>query len=203
MAHQDFCAYSFDTALVPVVWCVCGVKLRPFCLGHYLLLKHIHNPMMDDDETEATMEQTLLWFFETLLLCAATYEDGLSILGDDELHKETMGEFTENLNDNMKAEPGWNIFDKLRLFREYIAYYMQFPWYTEERESKNVTPSGTDWTQNLYVTFKKLGYTESQILNMPMRKLFYEWCSFAEGEGAIKVMNKMDVEMLARARGLI
>jgi len=115
-----------------------------------------------------------------------------------------LDKFTENLQRNMVVECStWNIFSKLALFREYIAYYMQFPWYTEERKSKPSTPSGTDWTQNLYVTFKKLGYSESQILNMPMRKLFFEWCSFAEGEGAIKVMNKFDVEMLARAKGLI
>jgi hypothetical protein len=37
-------------------------------------------------------------------------------------------------------------------------------------------------------------------ININLRKLFYQWCSYAEAEGAIKVMNKVDLDGLARLK---
>ena len=200
---KDFTAYHFETAVLPPKWSICGVELRPFSLGQFVLLKYIHCPMLDD-EAEATLENTLAWFFETLLICAATYEDSVAMLNDEALHKKTMDEFTANLLKNIKADPGWNIYEKLRAFREYVDYHMTIPFYTEERTQKdNGAPSGTDWMQNLFLTFKKFGYSESEIFNMSMRQIFYIWCSEAEMQGAIKVMNCLDLSNLARQKGLL
>lgn len=125
------------------------------------------------------------------------------MLADDSLHKELLQDFTKNLQKNMKAEKDWNIFSKLALFKEYLNYYMDVPVYNEEHETKAPIPSGTDWKQNIFLIFKKLGYKESDILNMNFKRLFYEWCSYAESEGAIRTWNKQDLTMLARSKGLL
>jgi hypothetical protein len=160
------------------------------------------NPMIEEKITEASLDVSLFYFFQALLICAASYEDNMELLNDDEKYKSIFDKFQVNLLKNMEQDKGWNIFSKIKMFKEYLNYYMDVPIYTEERESKPTTPSGTDWKQNIYLTFKKLGYQESEILNMNFLKLFYEWCSYAEGEGAIKVMNSMDLYQLNRLKGI-
>jgi hypothetical protein len=213
----DFTAYFFDTALLPPRWNICGVQLRPFCLGHYIILKNIHSPMMSPaDETGSEpsagakrrdVAEDMAWFFQALIICAATYDDNLAILQDEELHKKTMADFADNLKKNMDIDPHWNIYDKLRDFREYVDWHMTVPFFTEEHQARsaaqNTSPSGTDWVQNIYLIFKKFGYNETEILNMNMRQIFYIWCSEAEMQGSIKVFNRMDVEQLARLKGMI
>lgn len=154
---------------------------------------------------EIPMKDSMYWFFQALLICGATYEDNMEILNDERAHKEIADKFSDNLMANIKAaEDGWNIYSQLRAFKEYVDFYFDVPVYNEERtDSKSQTPSGIDWKQSIYFVMKKLGYSESEILNMSFRKLFYEWCSCAEAEGAIKVWNAFDLESLARSKGLI
>ena len=43
----------------------------------------------------------------------------------------------------------------------------------------------------------EFGYSDLEIFNMPMKRLFYEWCSSAEKHGAIRVQNTDEMEALA------
>jgi hypothetical protein len=125
------------------------------------------------------------------------------MLHDSSKFESTVELFNNHLVTQMKNEPGWNLDAKLRLFKEYIHYFMDMPMFTEEGPKDDGTPSGTDWVQNIFVTFKKIGYTESEILNMNMRKLLYEWTSEAESQGAIKVFNCSSLQQYLAAKGLI
>ena len=203
MKQPDFTAYKFGNSLIPIDWYICGVKLRPFCLGHYIILEMIDNPLVAAQIKELPINDILSWFFSALLVCAATYEDNIETLNNDVKHKELFDQFCIHIKNNMDAEKDWNIFSKLKSFKDYFDYYMDVPIYNEEHKSKDKTPSGNDWRTTIYLTFKKFGYNESEILNMSFKKLFYIWASYAESEGAIKVWNKMDLESLARQKGLI
>jgi hypothetical protein len=203
MSKVNPTAYYLGEALVPAIWSICGVILKPFCLGHYILLEQIGSPFIAEDPQPLNMNDSLCWLFQALLICATTYEENLKILNDDVLHKQVMAEFVENLHKNMAADVNWNIFQKIAMFKEYAEYYMQMPLYVEEHSKQTAMPSGLDWKQSIYLIFKRLGYGESEILNMSLRKLFYEWTSYAEAEGAIKTMNRQDVQAIARAKGLI
>ena len=198
----DMTAYKYGSALIPPTWTICGVILRPFSMGSFLILESIGNPIIEDKPIEMDMATSMYWFFQALLICASSYDENIRVLGNEELHMKTFEEFSQNLIKNMDADPEWNIFHKINLFKEYMNYYMDIPIYTEENSKKETTPSGTDWKQNIYLTFKKLGYSEAEILNMNFRKLFYEWCSYAEAEGAIKVWNAMDVFSFKRLKGI-
>lgn len=196
----DFTSYKFADAILPQKFVICGVELRPFCLGHYILLEHIQNPILSLDESASTMEDALYWFFLALMICAVSYDDAVLILNDDKQLAELSRVFFGNLEKQMEIEKGWNFFAKMSLFKDYVKYYMDMPIYTEEISNDQTTPSGTDWKTNIFLIFKKLGYKENEILNMNMKKLFITWASYAEGEGALKVMNRIDLEALARMR---
>jgi len=203
-AKLDYTAYQFDTAILPPKFTICGVRLLPFCLGHFLLLRQLNNPIIEETPKEVTFQDGIYWFFNALLICGLSFEDNIELLCDEKLMEKTYHLFTTNLLKNIESEPSWNLFEKLTLFKSYMNYHMDMPLYTEENKpAKDKAPSGIDWTQNIYVTFKKLGYKESEILNMNFRKLFYEWTSHAESEGAITVWNKQNLDQLARAKGLL
>lgn len=200
---SDPTAYRYCKALIPVNWTICGVVLRPFSLGHFLILEQIQNPIINESERGLNITDGMYWFFQALIVCAQDYKENIYTLSTDETQKEVFDKFTVNLLKNMDCDKSWNIFDKFKLFKEYMAYYMDIPIYSEEKTSNdNKMPSGTDWKQNIYLTFKKLGYSEEEILNMPFKRLFYEWCSHAESEGAIKVMNKYDLDSLNFMKGI-
>ena len=191
---MDATSYSYGNAILPTKFTICGVELRPFCLGHLILLEQLKNPLVREIEIDNSLSEGILHLYTAIIICSMSYEDGVDVLWDDKKFQKIVDQFCTNLLKNLEVE-NWNIFDKLNMFKSYLKYHMDMPIYTEEREN-NSTPSGTDWKQNMFVIFKKLGYRESDILNMNMKKLFFEWCSFAEGEGAIKVINKFDLEQL-------
>lgn len=189
----DFTAYKFSNAVIPIDFIICGVKLKPFSLGHMMILEHIGNPMMSPTTIDVSMVDGLYHFFQSLIVCGQSYEDNLGMFNDEFTYRSTMEQFVSNLKKNMESEKDWNIYTKINLFKTYISFYVDIPKYTHEHEEKPGMPSGTDWKQNIFLCFKKLGYTETEILNMSFKRLFYEWCSYAESEGAIKTWNKLDV----------
>jgi len=203
MPKVDYTAYHFDTALLPVIWTICGVQLKPFSLGHFVILKQLKSPMINEQERDLGIQEGLYWFFNALLVCALSYEDNLELMQNEAEFEKTYKQFTENLLKNIGQEKDWNIFSKLHMFKQYMSYYMEMPIFDEEGKPSEKSPSGIDWIQNIFVTFKKLGYDDIEILNMNFRKLFYEWTSYAEGEGAIRVWNKTNLDQLALARGLL
>ena len=195
---MDLTAYKYSDAILPLKFNICGIELRPLSLGHLMILEKVNNPIIAQEVKEYNMADSLYWFFSALLTCGLSYEDNLIILNDAEKHKSLMDDFTVNLIKNMETDKQWNIYDKLNLYKQYMQYYMDMPIYTEERVSDNKIPSGTDWKQNMFLIFKKLGYGDSEIYNMNLRQLFYTWCSYAESEGGIKVMNKFDLQSMGR-----
>ena len=199
---KDLTSYRFSNAVLPDKFIICGVELKPFCLGHYILLEHIGNPILNPDPVEVPKEDGLYWFFMALIVCSFSYEDAVTLLNDEQLFTEISKSFFDNLMKNMDAEKDWNYFTKINLFKNYLQYYTQMPIYNEENASaESMIASGTDWKTNIYLIFKKMGYDESKILNMNMKKLFFEWCSYAEAEGAIKVWNRVDLEQYKNLKG--
>ena len=195
--------YYFDTALIPPQHIVCGVQLKPFCLGHYMILRQLHNPLISDVERAVTADEGVYWLFHAIITCALSYEDNLEMMQDDAKFKKICNEFSEHLIQNMADDAKWNIPAKLLLFKKYINNHFSMPMYEVEGKHEGKA-SGIDWCQNMFNIFKQhMGYTDTEILNMPFRKLFYLYCSYAEENGALKVFNKTTLRQYATAKGLI
>ena len=192
--------YKYGEAIVPVTYGVCGINLKSFCLGHFILLEKIDSPFISVETKDVDVKTGLPHFFLALLICSLSFEDGLVLLDNAEELQRLSEKFTVNLMKNMMVEPNWNFLSKLNLFKNYLKYHLDMPLYDEKQSTGDDTASGTDWKNSIFIVFKKLGYSESQILNMSLKKLFYEWCSYAENEGAIKVWNKFEYEQFARMK---
>lgn len=157
---------------------------------------------MSKDETALGYQDGVYRFFQALLICALSYEDGCKLLEDTKLFLDEWELFQNNLIENIHREPDWNIYAKLRLFKEYMAYYVDsMPFYevTQKESGAGSSKSGTDWKAAITIIFKKLDYTKSEILNMPLNQMFQEWTANAEAEGQIKVVNKFTADKMKAA----
>ena len=175
---------------------ICGVRLRPFCLGHIILLESLGNPLISPTEMDITLSEGAANFIIALLVCAMTYEDGIEFLTNDKILGKILINFCDNLSKNIEADKNWNLFDKLNLFQKYMATHLDMPFYETITKSATSSPSGSDWKSSIFTIFKKNGYTESEILNMNLKKLFLTWVSFAEEAGTVKMLNKYEADTI-------
>jgi len=199
-------AFYYDTALLPPTFTVCGVALKPFCLGHFLILRQLGSPMNIEKEMPSNLsgEEGLYYLFHAILVCGMSYEENLELLRDDKSFIKIGKQFSKNLLKNIKQDKNWNILHKFRLFKQYIAYFMDGPAWEELGKASKDSPSGSDWCQGLCSILKMhYNYTDTEIMNMSFRQALYLWTSYAEEQGAVKVMNKSSMNMIAKARGLI
>lgn len=189
--------FSYNEAINPRQFIICSLELRPFSLGHYILLEQIESPFITDDpKASVEMDAGMCHFLMCLLVCSQTYEDNVKMLEDRKHLEKVVKEFQKNLFKSMKNDKHWNIYHKLSLFKDYIKFFTEMPVFQVEHENKRV-PSGIDWKQNLFTIAKnEFGYSDSEILNMPLRRLFFEWCSYAEKNGAIRVQNADEMDSL-------
>ena len=191
---------SYADSLFADSFIVAGVKLKPFCLGHILLLESLKNPLIAPDEEQVPMDDAIAHFFLAAIVCSLTYEDAVEMLNDTKLFTNICKLFVANLEKNMEIDKDWNIFSQVALFKTYMSAHLDsMPKYDEVYEDKNSIQSGSDWRAAIFITFKKLGYSQNEILNMSVKRLFAEWVQYAESEGSIKIQNKFQVTMLKDA----
>lgn len=188
-------AYNFVDALKPQTFVICGVELHPFSLGHWMILERLGSPFLSKTPQPFDLESGIGDFFVLLLVCGQTYEDNERMLDDAVLLKTTISALEKHIRKMMKRDKNWNIYSELGWVKRYLSHFINMPNFTNN--SPPSTPSGIDWKQSLYTIMRnEYHYSKSEILNMPLRRVFYEWCSFAEKNGAIQVSNVHELDAL-------
>jgi hypothetical protein len=182
---------DYGSALIPNDVTICGVTLKPFCIGHLMILDELQNPYLGYDAIMVDERVAHYRLYEAILVCGMTYEKGLELVRNKKKWKEEYAKFDKNLMRNIIHSPKWNFFEKKNAFNGYLTYYLQsMPSYTIVQQNENALNSGTDWKTAIAVIFKKMNHTESEFLNMNTRLLFVKWTADAEAEGTIKVFDK-------------
>ena len=194
--QQDLTQIKLSSVLIDQQYCICGILLKPLSLGHVILLEALHNPLVSPEVEDVEQSEGICFFFLALIICSLSYEDGLALLNDTQGLDEISKRFIDNLLLNIKKEPGWNIYSKLALFKQYMSNFLDsMPYYDHLNKQENIS-SGADWKTGILITFKKLGYKDTEILNMSMKQLFNIWANYSESEGQIKIANKYQAKQL-------
>jgi hypothetical protein len=193
--------YSFAEALITPEHVVCSVSLRPFSLGHWTFLDQCESPLLsaelypeevssDPNENYKNCIRHILLF---VIICAHTFEDCKRMVDDAKFFEETKALIEANMCKYIKNTASWNIFIEVNKVREYLNYYIKsMPEFVEK--GPPTPPSGIDWMQNLYAVMKnEYGYSESQIMNMSMRRMYSEWVTFAAKNGAVEVKTQLQI----------
>ena len=200
---DDTKANSFAESLIPPTHIVCGVELRPFSMGHWTFLDSYQSPLLQSelypeevssDDPAENYKNCVRHILLLVLVCGHNYEDNKRLIDEVEFFNSTRTALEDNISDYIRKTKHWNIFIEINKVKEYLNYYINsMPSFVEKGPPS--APSGIDWMQNLYAVMKnEYGYTESQIMNMSMKRMYSEWVTFAAKSGAILVKTKQQID---------
>lgn len=170
---------GYAQATIPEPYRILGLRLRPFSLGHWLLMQRFNCAFIG---TEATDKSDLL---TGVLICSMRYQEFLQFIEQKDFHKQIIkwGKRVGMLD----------LDDRGKLFQTYLKDSLSEPAYVELR------PGGDgvgDWAQNLKITLMtRLGYTELEALDMPLSKALADYYKLAESDGFLRLLTAEDLEM--------
>jgi hypothetical protein len=199
---NDTKSFSFSEALITPEHAVFNVILKPFSLGHWVFLDSYQSPLLQAEEypeeisndPSENYRNCIRHMMLFVLTCSHSYEDNKRLIEDVEFFNQTKVIMEENLSKYIHRNKNWNIFEEVNKVRNYLDYYINsMPHFVETGNPS--PPSGIDWMQSLYAVMKnEYGYTESQIMNMSMRRIYSEWVAFAAKNGTITVKTKQQLQ---------
>lgn len=179
---------AYVDAVIPEPFVVLGVPLRPYSLGHYLLMVKFDCAFASDNsDAMASIEDLLLG----VAICSRTYEDFLEWIHNPQDVEDWMKEWGKVVMDMSKNDIDFNMFEKFLLFKEYIQNGSQLPhfWTNDEKAGEPKT-SGAHWCQSLLsVLTSECGQTEQQVMNQPLCKSWSDYLKFAEKGGMITLVS--------------
>jgi hypothetical protein len=147
---------------------VLGIPLRPFSLGHFLILAHSESPFIfggpigDGD------------FIFAVNICSRTYEQCLEWIYWRDFESEATDDFVKKDVTHDQYEQA------LEFFRDYLTEALHPPPYVATNDG-DPTRAGAPWVQTMKVSLmKNLHMTESQILDQWLLKSQYDWFSILE-----------------------
>jgi hypothetical protein len=178
-------AAAYPLAAIPEPYQILGLKLKPYCLGHYFLLSRFGVAFASDDETEADLNDLLMG----CLICSHTYEGFLDFLESPDFKKQ--------IQDWGKVIGlDFDLSEKVALFNKYISDACHQPTVIYEGESSQ---SGAHWSQVLKCALIASGYDETTALNMPLAQAFADFYRNAETDGSVTIVTPEIAELMRQA----
>ncbi len=176
MPHAEFLA-----AAVPTPHVCLGLKLRPFCLGHRLLLERIGSPFVASVEASATVPDLLI----AVALCSQTFEDGEQFLADSNSTCQ-ISKWERKISRRYWFFPRKVDFGiAVSIFRDYLEAGLQQPkiWIHEGRRIE----TGAPWQQRLKLGLMAIGFSESEALNKYLPLAWHDYLTDREFEMKTKL----------------
>jgi len=190
---------SYFQAAIPEPFRILGLALRPLSLGHYRLLKRFDCAFVADGEAKAGPGDLILG----LLICSMPPGEFLSWLSSPHFYKEVRA-WGRGLTPFawLSALPwigkwyrrrwGFNVFEKVALFRRYLEEHSAVPAHWVERDGGN---SGAHWSQAMEVALRgELNWSAEEINEQPLSKAIADYFKWAENQGAIRLMSKEEIQ---------
>ena len=204
-------SFSFEEAIISPTHVVCSVKLLPFSLGHWTFMDSYASPLLSPDpypeevsnDPNENFKNCIRHILLFVMVCGNSYEDNKRLIDDKEFFDITKETLETKASEYIKCNKNWNIYVEVNAVKEYLNYYMNsMPNFVETGPPS--PPSGIDWKANVYAVLKnEYGYTENQIMNFSMRRVYQEWTVFAAKSGSIKVKPKMQIDAEEQAAEMV
>jgi len=208
---QDSRTFSFAETLIAPEHVVCSFILKPFSLGHWSFLEAYQSPLLseslypeeisnDPNENYLNCIRHILLF---ILVCSHTYEDNTRLIEDAAFYQSERQEFEKHMVEYIKKKEQWNIFAEITQIKEYLGYYINsMPEFVEKGPSS--PQNGVDWKSNIYSVLKnECGYSQSEVMNMSIRRLYAEWVTIVAKSGSIEVKTKEAILAEQQAKKLV
>jgi hypothetical protein len=172
---------AYLEAALPTPFVVLGKTLKPYTLGHELLLRRFDSGFAFESNKPATVEDLIF----SVLVCSRTYPDALRLV-EECLSKFTLrlwGYYCRDLNICLESQR----------FHAYVAEATRIPGMDWKEGIESGGAIGSPWHQLLKITLMdKFGWTEMEALSTPYAKAIWDYCSIQEAAGRIRIQTDQD-----------
>jgi hypothetical protein len=176
---------TYSAAAIPEPFQILGLRLRPFCLGHYWLMERFNLAFVAAEKKEVTLSDLTM----AVLICSMTYEDFLEFIDE--------ADWMTKIKAWGESCGGFDIYEKIALFEKYISNALQQPDVVFEGETKE---SGAHWSQALFSALTgNCGYTAVEARNMPLGQAFMDFFKVAEQSGVIRILSREESDLMRAA----
>lgn len=185
---------DFYTAAIPEPVAILGVRLRPFSLGHVLLLNRFGNAFGTVKRPE------LADLIQAIVICSQDYADALADMDDPDLpaHVARWQRKLAPRNWLGIRQPGLGFSprDALAAFADYVREGSSFPLFSVD-ESKIGGVVAVPMVQSVKVTLQsKMHLAESEVLNRPWGLCLWDYFTLHAQEGNCKIGDTADYDKL-------
>jgi hypothetical protein len=184
---------NFLTALIPdPAWCL-GVRLRPFSLGHLVLLRRVNSPFVSR-EGQVVLGDLIL----AVILCADDFADGAEWLARMDHQSDAD---RETLADWGKKAATLDLDEEATAFIAYIRAADKMPEVFHSSTSGQVQEIGAPFWQIVYLTLhKQTNLRDVEIWNQPLGKTYCDYIALREQEQVLRIKSEQDEEIERLAR---
>ena len=185
---------------IPEPYTILGCKLHPLSLGHLMLMKRFDCAFGPDEvEREGNIWDLLLG----VAICSRTYKEFIDWYSNQNERDIWLCEWLDEIKKEMKTNKNWCLMNKFSLFNMYRRESIDIPKYFDEGDNDS-RESGAHWIQNVQTTLMtESGYTEDELLDMPVAKALYLYYKILENNGQVTLMADWQIEeeerLLAKA----
>jgi len=170
-------------AALPDRFIILGQLLRPFSLGHLMILKRLNNAFVSGAEKITLADTDDL--ISGVLVCSNTYEEANETLQDPKL-PGLLNQWGEKLGE-------FDILQKMREFSDYVTKGCTRPLLALPDED-GTTP-GAPFIQRLKIVLQsELNQSESEVLNKPFGLALHDYFAFFEIKKAVRILTQEDIE---------
>ena len=188
----------FYLAAIPEPRTILGLRLRPFSLGHIILLQRLESAFVCGgipDYGDLAL---------TVLICASTYEEGIAHLDNPDLRDE-LGRWSKQLTgaDKWSVRLGFrkptkiDIAEKAKALSDYISEGSKIPNY--QFNPSDFVEISCPSAQIVKVTLmKEMKFTENEILNRSWALCLWDFVTLKAISGSLKMVDNNDIEEALR-----
>ncbi len=176
---------TFLEAAIPEPVACCLIRLEPFSLGHYLLLKKFCPSYLDGDNHDIGDLIT------SCLICSQTYQktiEDFSGVGSD------VGAKLKEWGERIEQDKTFNFVVSSNLFKRYIARGLSFPVVSSEASSDSKTDPSLWPMLTLVGCMSKLGQSRDEVFDQPLPLSRWLVAGFGTLEGAVTIVDPISLD---------
>lgn len=191
---------DYFQAAIPEPYRILGLRLKPLSLGRYRLLNRFECAFVAEGEAKAGMNDLILG----VLICSMRCDEFLQFLESKEFSKSVRAwgrKITSSpiighipfIGKWWRKNHGFNVIQKIGLFKSYIEQSSKTPAYAQENEETG-GPSASHWSQAIEVVLRgELGWTAEEINEQPLSKAMADYFKWAENKGILKLLTEEEM----------
>lgn len=201
MDHKQF----FESH-IPEPWTIFGLRLKPFSLGHLVLLHRIESPFLSNEKRD------LIDLLVAVKFCSMSYRDGLDFLAFIETPKglrsierwaeELCGTTAFLVRLGLRYSKPLDWAQRADMFRQYLEEGSQCP--TIEFDDEGCADIHMPLLQIVKITlWTKLHLSEAELMDRPWGMCLHDYITLKAIEGQVDVVDgEMKEAAQARANEL-